>query len=69
MKLGVLGVDDDASFVFMTLFGVHENGGIYTFFIMSKSMRMVAYMFFVMSKSMRMVAYTCLSLCQNLLQE
>ena len=69
MKLGVLGVDDDASFVFMTLFGVDENGGIYTFFIMSKSMRMVAYMFFVMSKSMRMVAYTCFSLCQNLLQE
>ena len=55
MKLGVLGVDDDASFFFMTLFGVDENGGIY--------------MFFIMSKSMRMVAYTCFSLCQNLLQE
>ena len=36
MKLGVLGVDDDALFVFMTLFGVDGNGGICMFFIMSR---------------------------------
>ena len=63
MKLGVLGVDDNASFVFMTLFGVDErhihvlhyvkideNGGIYVLYYVEIDENGGIYLFFIMSK-------------------